>query len=94
MGAHSAELPGQAVTIQVDGESQPCYTGDTLAVALYRAGRRAWRQTQAGDWRGLLCGMGTCYDCLLVVDGVPGLRACQVQVREGMRVETNRQGPP
>jgi predicted molibdopterin-dependent oxidoreductase YjgC len=93
MKARSDDLAGQAVTFQVDGESQPAYLGDTIAVALYRAGRRAWRQTQAGDWRGLLCGMGTCYDCLLTVDGVPGLRACQVLVREGMRVETNRQGP-
>ncbi len=93
MGARSAEPTGPVLTFRLDGESRQALAGDTLAVALYRAGIHAWRQTQAGDLRGLLCGMGTCYDCLLVVDGVPGLRACQVQVREGMRVDTHRQAP-
>ena len=41
--------------------------------------------------RGVLCNMGICYECLVVVDGVT-VRACTTLVREGMRVE--RGGKP
>jgi hypothetical protein len=88
VGARAEQTPGHAVQFLVDGQRQQAYAGDTIAVALYRAGRRAWRKDQAGGPRGLLCGMGTCFDCLLTVDGAAGLRACQVVVREGMVVET------
>jgi predicted molibdopterin-dependent oxidoreductase YjgC len=30
--------------------------------------------------------MGVCFDCLVVVDGVPNTRACVTWVREGMDV--------
>jgi NADH dehydrogenase/NADH:ubiquinone oxidoreductase subunit G len=30
--------------------------------------------------------MGVCFDCLVVVDGVPNTRACVTWVREGMHV--------
>jgi predicted molibdopterin-dependent oxidoreductase YjgC len=30
--------------------------------------------------------MGTCFDCLVVVDGVPNTRACTTWVRAGMEV--------
>jgi predicted molibdopterin-dependent oxidoreductase YjgC len=30
--------------------------------------------------------MGTCFDCLVVVDGVPNTRACMTWVSDGMRV--------
>ena len=36
--------------------------------------------------RGVYCGMGVCFDCLVVVDGVPNTRACVTWVREGMVV--------
>ncbi|HYY07352.1 MAG TPA: 2Fe-2S iron-sulfur cluster-binding protein, partial [Actinomycetota bacterium] len=36
--------------------------------------------------RGLYCGTGDCPNCLVTVDGVPGVPACVTPVREGMRV--------
>jgi NADH dehydrogenase/NADH:ubiquinone oxidoreductase subunit G len=36
--------------------------------------------------------MGVGYDCLMVVDGRPNVRACMTPVSDGMRVETQR-GP-
>ncbi len=81
-----------SITFLVDGEPFHAYPGDTVAVVLYRAGKRAWRQTRAGEARGLLCGMGTCYDCLVAVDGVADVRACLALVREGMVVRTNWNG--
>jgi NADH dehydrogenase/NADH:ubiquinone oxidoreductase subunit G len=31
--------------------------------------------------------MGVCFECLMVIDGVPSRQACMVPVREGMRIE-------
>ena len=33
------------------------------------------------------CMMGVCFECLMVIDGVPSRQACMVTVREGMRIE-------
>ena len=32
--------------------------------------------------------MGVCFECLLTVDGVEGVRACMIAVSDGMRIET------
>lgn len=87
----SAEIQS-AVTITIDGKECQAYEGDTVAVALYTNGLTAWRRSRAGEMRGVLCGMGTCFDCLVSIDGAAGMRACQVRVREGMRVETSLAG--
>ncbi len=65
--------------------------GDTVAAALLAAGRRVCRWTgRRQEPRGLLCGMGVCFECQVQIDGRPGVRACQTPVAEGMRVETQR----
>jgi predicted molibdopterin-dependent oxidoreductase YjgC len=77
------------VRLTFDGDQILCIEGQTLAAALMAAGRRAWRfTTRRGEPRGIFCGMGICFDCLVEVDGRPNVRACLTQVAEGMRVET------
>ena len=44
------------------------------------------RTTPTGEPRGIFCGMGVCFDCLVVVDGIPNTRACVTWAREGMVV--------
>jgi predicted molibdopterin-dependent oxidoreductase YjgC len=83
---------GPRLTFTVDGEPVSAYPGDTIAAALYAKGRRAWRRSRQGDLRGLLCGIGVCFDCLVMVDGAPDQRACQIEVRDGMAVKTNLAG--
>jgi hypothetical protein len=83
------EEKGNAIHFIFDGEQLSAYPGDTIASALYALGRRSWRRSRAGDERGLLCGIGVCFDCLLAVDGIVNLRACQTLLTEGMVVETN-----
>jgi sarcosine oxidase subunit alpha len=64
------------------------FEGDTIASALYAAGRRVFsRSFKYHRPRGLLCCAGWCPNCLMRVDGVPNVRACMEPVREGMRVE-------
>ena len=73
---------------------QPCTgrAGDTVAMALWAAGEAVLRaSSKDAAPRGVLCNMGICYECLVVIDGVT-MRASTTLVREGMRVE--RGGKP
>jgi predicted molibdopterin-dependent oxidoreductase YjgC len=85
----SASQPVAAISFILDGQAIEAYEGDTIASALYALGKRSWRRSRSGEQRGLLCGIGHCYDCLVTVDGMPDVRACQMLVRQGMVVTTN-----
>jgi len=93
VASHGAIERGAALTVQVDGETLTAYAGETLAAVMLAAGRRALRAApRTGSPRGVFCGMGVCYDCLMVVDGRPNVRACMTYVAEGMQAQTQR-GP-
>jgi aerobic-type carbon monoxide dehydrogenase small subunit (CoxS/CutS family) len=62
-----------------------------VATVLLALGRRTFRHTGHGAPRGLFCGMGVCFDCLVTVDGVENVRACLTPVTEGMVIAT--EGP-
>lgn len=79
----------QALTIKVDGQPVEAFLGESVAAALLASGRRTWRHTDKSHApRGLFCGMGICFECLVTIDGVPNLRACTTPVRAGMVIET------
>lgn len=75
-----------SVQITVDGVTVSGRDGQTIAGVLLGAGRRTWR-TAAGAERGIFCGMGICQDCVLTVNGVEGVRACQRAACNGDVVE-------
>ena len=75
-------------TIRVDGQTLPAKTGQTVAAVLLTAGRRAWNCSAAGAPRGVFCGMGVCYDCVVTIEGLPDQRACVTPAWPGMHVET------
>jgi predicted molibdopterin-dependent oxidoreductase YjgC len=78
----------QPVDIVVDGTPVAAYPGESLAAALFVAGRLGLRASpRLGQPRGAFCMMGACQECLVRANGrlVP---ACQTPVRAGMRVET------
>lgn len=77
------------IDIIVDGSPLRAYTGETVAAALLAADKRVLRKTaRRSALRGLYCGIGVCFDCVMTVDGRPNVRTCQVEVRPGMRIET------
>ncbi len=80
--------PEESVVIRVNGLEVTCRSGETLGAALLATGFRTLRHSLSGAPRGLMCGMGVCYDCLLTVDGKPMQRACLTRVEAGMQVET------
>jgi D-hydroxyproline dehydrogenase subunit gamma len=80
---------GRAITVFVDDEPIEAYEGETIGAALLASGRRVLRRTPyAAAPRGLFCGMGVCFDCVVDVDGRRRLRACMTEVRDGMRIST------
>ena len=46
------------------------------------------RRSATGSVRGALCGMGTCYECRVTIDGVLNERSCLVECEAGMKVRT------
>ena len=89
----SALLPemqrGKAIQITVDGKSIEAFEGETIAAVLLAQGIQVFRNSQKNkEPRGIYCGMGICYECLVTVDGVHAVRACVTPVVEGMQVST------
>ncbi|MFJ2032528.1 (2Fe-2S)-binding protein [Streptosporangium sp. NPDC087985] len=81
--------PGPGFEISVDGAPIPVIPGQTIGAVLHGAGIRSWRTTRIGGRpRGLFCGIGVCFDCLITVNGSPSLRACLTEARPGDRVST------
>ncbi|MEO5799382.1 MAG: (2Fe-2S)-binding protein [Gemmatimonadales bacterium] len=77
------------VTVSVDGVPRRVPASATVAAALLQLGVTTFRRDLSGQARGPVCGMGTCFECRVTIDGQPEMRACLVPVREGMRVETD-----
>jgi aerobic-type carbon monoxide dehydrogenase small subunit (CoxS/CutS family) len=77
------------VTFRFDGEPVAAQPGQTIAAALLADGRRVLRRTRGtGAPRGMFCGIGACFDCLVVVNGRGGVRACLVEPAEGDEVRS------
>jgi NADH dehydrogenase/NADH:ubiquinone oxidoreductase subunit G len=77
------------VTITVDGAAWSVPAGSSIAAAFVASGAAGWRQTRhRAEPRGLGCGMGVCFDCLVTVNGTRGVRACLTDVREGDVITT------
>lgn len=78
-------MDGGRAGVEWCGRAVPVRAGQSVAGALIAAGVTAWRTTRVGRRpRGVFCGIGACFDCLITVDGVPHQRACLVPARDGM----------
>ena len=87
LGPEGGLQRGVEVKVLLDGRPARAFAGETVAAVLIaEEGLRA-RRTAGGAARGIYCGMGVCFDCLVVVDGVPNTRACMTLVADGMRIE-------
>jgi glycine/D-amino acid oxidase-like deaminating enzyme len=77
---------GRPIALSFDDRPIPALEGETVAAALSAAGILAYRQTPSGAPRGLHCGMGACWDCVVTIDGRIGQRACMTKAVDGMVV--------
>ncbi|MGV9365850.1 (2Fe-2S)-binding protein [Amycolatopsis sp. NPDC003731] len=78
----------EPIEITVDGEAVTGRAGQTVAGVLLAAGRLSWRTTRFGAPRGVFCGIGACFDCLLTVNGVADVRACRRRAADGDEIRT------
>lgn len=85
--------PGEAteqtekLTFYVNGEPIQACRGETIHSALICAGYRQLRKSKTEQPRGVFCGMGVCYECLVTVDNGPRKQACATIVEEGIEVK-------
>jgi aerobic-type carbon monoxide dehydrogenase small subunit (CoxS/CutS family) len=81
--------PGTPFALTFDGREIEALPGQTIAAALWSSGVTAWRTTRGGGRaRGVFCGIGVCFDCLVTVDGRPNQRACLVPAAPGADIRT------
>lgn len=82
MSAHQVEFT-------FDGTTTTAQPGQTVAAALIADGHRTWRRTRnGGDRRGVFCGIGVCFDCLITINGQPNQRACLIEAHPGDVIAT------
>ena len=75
------------LNITVDGQPLTVPEGISVAAALALTGDPTTRQAVNGDPRAPFCGMGICQDCVVTVNGIEGVRACQRAACDGDRVD-------
>lgn len=76
------------VAFQFDGRAMSGKAGDTVATALLCNGVTTFRMTPVKAMpRGPFCLMGTCFDCLVEIDGRQNMQACQTLLTDGMQVK-------
>ncbi|MEY2634588.1 MAG: hypothetical protein RIS75_528 [Actinomycetota bacterium] len=65
------------ISITIDGEQHEVAEGISVAAALMSVQKRSWRLTRHNQQpRGVFCGIGVCFDCLVTINGVANVRAC------------------
>ena len=83
------------LAITLDGERLEGITGQSIAGVILASGRLGFRRTSsAGRPRGIFCGIGVCFDCLVEVDGARDVRACQRRAVDGNVVVTQHDALP
>ena len=80
------------MTVVVNGVETPAWNGETVGSVLLRIPGAGRTSPVSGRPRLPFCQMGVCFECLAIVDGIASTQGCLVQVRHGMRIESQR-GP-
>lgn len=74
-----------------EGDEIPFNEGESIAAALLRAGIWHFRESRKSQQpRSLFCGIGHCYDCMVVINENINQRACLLEAREGLVIKRQR----
>jgi len=79
----------QHFNIEINGRIIQARSGQTIAATLIAAGITTFRQTFTHEPRGIFCGMGACFECLVTINGISDQRACMTLAQPGMKVILN-----
>lgn len=79
---------GREIHFTFDGEDMTGREGETIQAALHTNGVvLLGHSPELHRPRGFYCAIGNCSSCMMTVDGVPNIKTCVTQLKEGMRVE-------
>jgi sarcosine oxidase subunit alpha len=85
---------GAPVQLEFEGDAVKACEGESVAVALFASDQRVLsRSVKYHRPRGFFCLDGSCGACLMRIDGLPNVKACRTQVRDGMKVERQNAFP-
>ena len=80
----------EQVSFTFNGTDVKCEQGQSIAAAVINTGTLALRTTRFGEEpRSIFCGIGICFDCVVVIDGVANQRSCLIAAKRGMKVESS-----
>jgi predicted molibdopterin-dependent oxidoreductase YjgC len=83
---------GKSIEVTIDGQKVHAYEGELVSTVLMAEGISIFaRKHTTGRPSGLYCGMGMCYECLVTINGVSNIRACQTFAADQMVIETTGQ---
>jgi len=81
---------GKQVTVMINEKPTIAFEGEMVSSVLHAEGIRTFHHKhKTGKPAGIYCGMGICYECLVCINGVPNIRACQTPVSDGMNIITS-----
>ena len=73
------------IALMVNGSALSVKRGTSVAAAIMIAGSPC-RTSVSGEPRAPLCGMGICFECRAIVNGLPHCRTCQMLCEPGMEI--------
>jgi len=80
---------GGQVNVKINDKPIIAFAGELVSTVLQAEGIQIFnRKHKTGNPSGIYCGMGVCYECLVTVNGVPNIRACQTIVENCMIINT------
>ena len=82
------QLGPRPVRFSFDGTPIEAPRGMTIGGALLANGVLSWHRT-GGHPRGIFCGTGDCFGCLVDVGDRRAVRACLILVRDGDQVRSS-----
>ena len=79
----------QQIEIYIDGKSVLVPPGQPVSKVLNDLNVRVlWHTSKHKGPRGVFCGMGVCFGCLVTINDRPLIRACLTPVEAGMHIDT------
>jgi hypothetical protein len=82
---------GSEVSFTFNGDSYEGVAGQSIAAALMASGVRELRATRFHkEPRLIFCGIGVCFDCVVVVNSVANQRACLVEIAQDDEIASSK----
>ena len=87
-GLNSSRMD-ENLQITINGCRLSVPPGTLVAAAIAQAGMTRFRRSVSGQSRGPLCGMGTCMECRVTINGQAHCRSCQTLCAPDMDIKTD-----